>query len=179
VFIRLDIAPVRGVVGGDRMALINSLTAVPDRQPATVSWATSQLERLRDRAVSALAYEFAARVQAEIKGLGWISSPQRVTSMDAANLTISGWSAGMLARLRVRDGRLQLVAAAVQPRQRRPGAGRHPGSLDGLRPAQRRTGREPGSASIARRARRAIRLGRLRPRRTSIQVRHPPASNRS
>jgi hypothetical protein len=70
-----------------------------------VSWATSQLERLRDRAVSALAYEFAARVQAEIEGLSWISSPQRVTSMDAANLTTSGWSAGMLARFRVRNGR--------------------------------------------------------------------------
>src|SRR5262245_16296708 len=33
--------------------------------------------------------------------------PQRVTSMDAANLTISGWSAGMLARFPVRDGRLR------------------------------------------------------------------------
>jgi excinuclease ABC subunit C len=53
------------------------------------------------------AYEFVARVQAEIEGLDWISSPQRVTSTDAANLTISGWSAGMLARFRVRDGRLR------------------------------------------------------------------------
>jgi excinuclease ABC subunit C len=102
-----DLARVRGVAGGDRVALIGSLTAVLDRQPAAVSWATSQLERLRDRAVSALAYEFAARVQAEIEGLDWISSPQGVTSMDAANLTISGWSAGMLARFRVRDGRLR------------------------------------------------------------------------
>ncbi len=101
-----DLARARGVAGGDRMALIGSLTAILDRQPAAVSRATSQLERLRDRAASALAYEFAARVQAEIEGLSWISSPQRVTSLDAANLTISGWSAGMLARFRVRDGRL-------------------------------------------------------------------------
>jgi len=50
-----DLASVRGVAGGDRMALIGSLTAVLDRQPTAVSWATSQLERLRDRAVSALA----------------------------------------------------------------------------------------------------------------------------
>jgi hypothetical protein len=98
---------VQGVAGVDRMALIGSLTAILDRQPAAVSWTTSQLERLRDRAVSALAHEFAAGVQAEIEGLSWISSPQRVTSMDAANLTISGWSAGMLARFRVRDGRLR------------------------------------------------------------------------
>jgi excinuclease ABC subunit C len=52
------------------MALIGSLTAVLARQPAAVSWATSQLERLRDRAARALAYEFAARVQAEIEALG-------------------------------------------------------------------------------------------------------------
>ena len=91
-----DLARARGVAGGDRMALIGSLTAILDRQPAAVSWATSHLERLRDRAASALAYEFAARVQAEIEALGWISSPQRVTSLDAANLTISGWSAGIL-----------------------------------------------------------------------------------
>lgn len=100
-----DLARARGV--GDRMALIGPLTAILDRQPGAVRWATSQLERLRDRAASALAYEFAARVQAEIEALGWISSPQRVTSMDAANLTISGWSAGMLAQFRVRDGRLR------------------------------------------------------------------------
>lgn len=54
----------------------------------------------------------------------------------------------------------QLIAAATQPGHRRPAAGRHPGGLDRLRPAQRRTGREPGSASIAQRARRATRLGR-------------------
>ena len=102
-----DLARVRGVTGGDPMALIGSLTAILDRQPAAVSWATSHLERLRDRAASALAYEFAARVQAEIEALGWISSPQRVTSLDAANLTISGWSAGILTQFRVRDGRLR------------------------------------------------------------------------
>lgn len=102
-----DLARARGAGAGDPMALIGPLTAILDRQPDAVRWATSQLERLRDRAASALAYEFAARVQAEIEALGWISSPQRVTSMDAASLTISGWSAGMLAQFRVRDGRLR------------------------------------------------------------------------
>jgi excinuclease ABC subunit C len=102
-----DLARARGVGVGDRMALTGRLTAILDRQPGAVRWATSQLERVRDRAASALAYEFAARVQAEIEALGWISSPQQVTSMDAANLTISGWSAGTLAQLRLHDGRLR------------------------------------------------------------------------
>jgi excinuclease ABC subunit C len=102
-----DLARARGAGGGDRMALVGPLTAILDRQPGAVRWATSQLERVRDRAASTLAYEFAARVQAEIEALGWISSPQRVTRMDTANLTISGWSAGMLAQFRVHDGRLR------------------------------------------------------------------------
>jgi hypothetical protein len=45
----------------------------------------------------------------------------------------------------------------MQPGQRRPCAGRHPGGLDRLCPAQRRTGRQPGSVRIARRATRPAR----------------------
>jgi excinuclease ABC subunit C len=52
-----------------------------------------------------LAYDFAARVQAEIEALSWVSCPQRVTTMDAANLTISGWSRGELVQFLIRDGR--------------------------------------------------------------------------
>ena len=101
-----DLARARGVAGGDRMALIGSLTAILDRQPAAVSRGHKPAGAVAGSRSQRLAYEFAARVQAEIEGLSWISSPQRVTSLDAANLTISGWSAGMLARFRVRDGRL-------------------------------------------------------------------------
>jgi excinuclease ABC subunit C len=55
---------------------------------------------------SALAYEFAARVQDEIAALGWVTCPQRVTTMAATNITVSGWSRGMLVQFLVRDGRL-------------------------------------------------------------------------
>jgi excinuclease ABC subunit C len=101
-----DLARARGVAGDDRTALIGSITAILERQPAAVSWAQSQLEQLRDRAASVLAYEFAARVQADIEALSWVSCPQRVTTMDAANLTISGWSRGELVLFLIRDGRL-------------------------------------------------------------------------
>jgi excinuclease ABC subunit C len=53
-----------------------------------------------------LAYEFAARVQNEIAALSWVSCPQRATTMDAVNLTISGWSGGTLIQFLIRDGRL-------------------------------------------------------------------------
>ena len=101
-----DLARVRGVAGGDRAALACSLTAILQRQPAAVSWAHRQLEQLRDRAAQTLAYELAARIQDEIGALGWVTCPQRVTTMDAANLSIAGWSAGMLIQFLIHDGRL-------------------------------------------------------------------------
>jgi excinuclease ABC subunit C len=101
-----DLARARGT-GDDRAALARSLTAILERQPAAVSRAHRQLEQLRDRAAHTLAYEFAARVQDEIGALSWVSSPQRVTTTDAGNLTISGWSDGMLVQFGIRHGRLR------------------------------------------------------------------------
>ena len=102
-----DLARARGIPGDDRAALARSLAAILERQPAAVSRAHRQLEQLRDRAAHTLAYEFAARVQDEIGALSWVSCPQRVTTMDAENLTISGWSRGTLVQFLIRDGRLR------------------------------------------------------------------------
>jgi excinuclease ABC subunit C len=101
-----DLARVRGAAGGDREALAGSLTAILERQPAAVSWAHRQLEQSRDRAAQALAYELAARIQDEIGALSWVTCPQRVTTMDAANLIIAGWSRGILVRFVIHGGRL-------------------------------------------------------------------------
>ena len=102
-----DLARARGVADGNHTALAGSLGAILEREPAAVRHAHHELERLRDRASQALAYEFAARIQAEIAALSWVSCPQRVTTMDAANLTISGWARGTLVQFRIRDGRLR------------------------------------------------------------------------
>lgn len=101
-----DMARVRGVADSDRASLTGSLTAILERQPAAVSRARLQLEELRERAASALAYEHAAQIQGEIKALDWISSPQRVTTMDAARLTVAGWSGGLLVQFSIHGGRL-------------------------------------------------------------------------
>jgi excinuclease ABC subunit C len=101
-----DLARVRGAAGDDRTALIGSLTAILERQPAAVSWAQRRLEQSRDRAAQTLAYEHAARIQDEIDALSWVSCPQRVTTTDAADLTIAGWSRGMLVEFLIRGGRL-------------------------------------------------------------------------
>jgi excinuclease ABC subunit C len=101
-----DLARARGVASGDRAALAGSLTAILERQPAAVRGAHRRLEQRRDHAAQTLAYELAARIQTEIGALGWVSCPQRVTMMDAANLDIAGWSGGVLVQFRIRGGRL-------------------------------------------------------------------------
>jgi excinuclease ABC subunit C len=101
-----DLARARGVAGDDRATLIGSLTTILERQPAAVSWAHRQLEQLRDHAAATLACEFAARIQDEIDALGWVSCPQRVTTMEATDLTIAGWSGGMLVQFLIQGGRL-------------------------------------------------------------------------
>jgi excinuclease ABC subunit C len=87
-----DLARARGAVSTDRSALTGSLTAILAREPAAVSRARGTLERLRDRAAEALAYEFAARIQDEIAALDWVTCPQKVTTMAATNRTVCGWS---------------------------------------------------------------------------------------
>jgi len=101
-----DLARVRGVASDDRAALAGSLAAILERQPAAVRAAHRELEQLRDRAADTLVYELAARIQAEIAALRWVSSSQRVTTMDTADLTIAGWSDGILVQFRIREGRL-------------------------------------------------------------------------
>jgi excinuclease ABC subunit C len=101
-----DLARVRGVAGSDRAALAGSLVAILERQPAAVSAAHRQLEQLRDRAAQKLAYELAARIQDEIGALTWVTCPQRVTTMNPADLTIAGWSGGMLVQFQIHGGRL-------------------------------------------------------------------------
>jgi excinuclease ABC subunit C len=103
---QLDIARARGFAGADRAELISTLTAVLQRQPDVLAWAHAELEHLRHRAAGALAYEVAGRIQAEIEALDWVTCPQRVTTMDASDFQVCGWSGGMLVRFGIRGGRL-------------------------------------------------------------------------
>ena len=62
---------------------------------------------MRDHAAQTLAYdEMAARITDEIRALSWVTCPQRVTTMDTANLIIAGWSGGMLVQFLIHGGRL-------------------------------------------------------------------------
>ena len=101
-----DLARIRGVTGADRDRIAGQLTAVLDREPDAVAAARGELEALRDRAARALGFELAGRIQAEIEALDWVTSPQRVTTMDPRDLEVHGWHGGVLVRFVITGGRL-------------------------------------------------------------------------
>jgi excinuclease ABC subunit C len=101
-----DIAMVRGVEPADRSRLVSSMVAVLERRPDAVAAALEELVHLRDDASRRLAFEFAAEIQAEIKAVSWIAAEQKVTSLDASDAELHGWSDGQLVTFRVRAGKL-------------------------------------------------------------------------
>ncbi len=102
----LDLARARGVAGGDRGELARRLTRILEREPAAVGGARDELARLRDRAAGNLGYELAGRIHAEIGGLSWVTSPQRVATLAGTSGTVAGWSGGVQVRFEISNGRL-------------------------------------------------------------------------
>ena len=102
----LDLARLRGVDAGSRQALVRAATAVFDRDGAAVAGLLAELGRRRDDAAAALSFELAARLQAEIEAVGWISGVQRATTAEPEDADIHGWAQGVLLHCEVRAGRL-------------------------------------------------------------------------
>jgi len=103
-----DMARLRGVALPDREALLTTITAVLQRQPAAIETVKQQLARQRDRASASLAFELAARIQQEIEAIGWVVAEQKVTvPQPGADCDIFGWADGLLVHFEVRQGRLR------------------------------------------------------------------------
>jgi excinuclease ABC subunit C len=111
----------RGVSSATGAELRQAVCAVLDREPAAVADLQSALKGHRDRAAAALAFELAGRVQDEIDAIGWLSSPQRVTTLEPRDLDVYGWHDGLLVHFSVRAGRLsnwrQRAAGALQAKR--------------------------------------------------------------
>ena len=103
---RGEMARVLGVSAADRAALAATAAAVLDRDLAAVASLRGQPCARRDAAASALGFEFAARLHAEIEALDWITGEQRVTRPSSASFDACGWADGTLVRFTVRGGRL-------------------------------------------------------------------------
>lgn len=104
-----DMARVRGVADGDLDARVARVVAVLTRDPDAVAELLGVLVRRRAEAASACAFEVAARVQAELEAVAWVTSEQKVTRRVGAHdgdLDAHGWCEGVLVTLEVRAGRL-------------------------------------------------------------------------
>ena len=120
-------AAARGIAPGDRTALTETVVAILERDAAAVAWFRAELERRRDSAAAELAFELAARIQAEIEAAGWVTAEQKVTRASGDDADAHGWAVtaprsaptrrarpgtgegevgGVLVSLAVRNGRL-------------------------------------------------------------------------
>ena len=99
-------ARAKGVSSLTRADRVGAVSALLDRDGGALASFESELRSHRDRAVEALAFELARRVQDEIAAVHWLVSPQRVTTLEACNVDIYGWDDGPLVHFSVREGRL-------------------------------------------------------------------------
>jgi excinuclease ABC subunit C len=102
-----DMAAKLGVAAADRARLVQTLTAVLDREHAAVAAVRGDLRARRGRAADVLAFELAARLHAELDAVDWITCPQRVTRPDPHDCDVAGWADGILVRFQMRAGRLR------------------------------------------------------------------------
>ena len=101
-----DMARVLGVDPGDREALLRSLVAVLERDPAAVAAIRAALQRRRDDAAQAHAFEWAARLHAEMAAIEWVVAEQHVAVLEPLDLHVYGWAGGVLVNFEMRRGRL-------------------------------------------------------------------------
>jgi hypothetical protein len=101
-----ELARARGAAPAARAEFARAVAAVLNRDTAAVAWLRAELTARRDAAASALAFEFAARLQCELEALDWITAEQKVTRAHRRDLDLHGWADGVLVCFEVRGGRL-------------------------------------------------------------------------
>ena len=104
-----DLARHRGAEPADRPGLAAAIAAVLGREPAAVTAVRAELLGRRAAAAASQAYEVASRIQAELAALEWVTAPQRVVAIEAADTEAiaCGWAGGVLVRFAIRAGRVR------------------------------------------------------------------------
>ena len=101
-----DLARLRGARPADRSELTRSAVAVLRRDPAAGAMVRAELATRRDAAAARLSFEFAAKLQAELEALDWVTAEQKVTLPEPTDFDVCGWADGMLVTFEIRGGRL-------------------------------------------------------------------------
>jgi excinuclease ABC subunit C len=103
-----ELALARGVAPAARAGLARGITAVLDRDPAAVAVLRAELAARRDAAATALAFEFAGKLQAELEAVDWITAEQKVTRdpCGLGDADVYGWAGAVLVCFEIRGGRM-------------------------------------------------------------------------
>ena len=141
------LAEVRDVRPEDRAELVGAVRAVLGREPEAVARFRAELLRLRAVAAESLAFERAARVQAEIEAVDWLLAPQQVTEPEGGTTTSTAGAAVGSSGSRCVTARVAAVGPsgpARGPRRCRCcGAPRRAGSRSRTGPRSSRDGSPP------------------------------------
>jgi excinuclease ABC subunit C len=109
-----DMARVHAVRADERADRVGTARALLQRDPGAGAAVSAALVAQRDAACDALAFELAARIQAELDALAWVTAEQAVMDPRAPDATLCGWEGGPLVRLERRDGRIQRWTAQAR-----------------------------------------------------------------
>ena len=103
-----ELALVRGASPAERPGLARGIAAVLSRDQGAVAALRADLAARRDAAATALAFEFAAKLQAELEAVDWVTAEQKVArdQRDQADADVYGWAGGVLVCFEIRGGRL-------------------------------------------------------------------------
>lgn len=102
-----EMARSLGVSGADAGDVARRIERVLRREPAAVAGALASLEAVRDRAAERLMFEFAETVQQQIRGLRWISQPQKLALLDPVDGDFAGESGNVRIVISMRRGRME------------------------------------------------------------------------
>ena len=101
-----ELARSLGVTADDAGHLATSIASVLRREPSAVRSAMQGLEAMRDRGAERLMFEWAAEVQEYIRGLIWITQPQKLSALDPVDGDFGATSGSVRVVISMRSGRM-------------------------------------------------------------------------
>lgn len=101
-----ELARSLGVSGSDTAAVAGEIERVLRREPAAVTGALRSLEAARDLAAERLMFEFAREIQEQIRGLLWITQPQKLSLLDPVDGDFGATAGSVEVVISLRGGRM-------------------------------------------------------------------------